>query len=149
MFAVARTDPNHERLSELLEVWGECFGGEPKAARDAIKRSDATQRLKAILLEIAGKNGEIDATKLGYWLKRNEGKVISGKRFERDDAKSPVAKYAARILPNFQTDEQTPKTPTTPSDEIEQSTRGYRTTRGSKPEREKVSAISSSWGEIE
>ncbi|MCF7967960.1 MAG: RepB family DNA primase [Methylococcaceae bacterium] len=149
MFAVARTDPNHERLSELLEVWGECFGSEPKAARDAIKRADETsQRLKAILLEIAGKNGEIDATKLGYWLKRNEGKVISGKRFERDESKSPFAKYAARILPNFQTDEQTPKTPTTPSNEIEQSTRGYRTTRGSTPDREKVSVISS-WGEIE
>jgi len=112
MFAVAHTDPNLEKLCELLLIWEECFGKEPKAARDAVRRADATPRLRTILSEIAGKNGEIDATKLGYWLKRNEGKVIGGKRLERyKERTADVAKY---VLANLKPNHETPITSPTP-----------------------------------
>jgi hypothetical protein len=139
MFAVSRTDPNHERLAELIEVWHSSFGDYPRAARDAIKQADIQQPLKTILLEIAGKNGEIDATRLGYWLKRNEGKVIGNRRFERDPAKSAVAKYAVKTLTNFQADEESPRTPTTPIQDDNRDNRTSRTNRTSTANLEKVS----------
>lgn len=142
MFAVSRTDPNNERLAELLQVWHQCFGDYPRAARDAIKQADVQQPLKTVLLEIAGKNGEIDGTKLGYWLKRHEGKVIAGRRFERDTAASAFAKYAVKTLPNFQTGQQTPITPRSPSDDGERETRTSRGSRTSTAELKNMSVHS-------
>ena len=138
MFAVARTDPNNERLAELLEVWHDCFGDWPKAARDAIKQADVQQPLKTILLEIAGKNGEIDATVLGRWLKRHEGKVIRDRRFERDEAKSPFAKYAVKKLPIFQTGDENPSNPINPSPGSTAPTRDTRENRVPTAEQKKL-----------
>ena len=143
MFAVARTDPSHERLAELLEVWHQCFGDYPRAARDAVKQAEIQRPLKTILLEIAGKNGEIDATRLGYWLKKHEGKVISGRRFERDQAKTAYAKYAVRTLTNSQAAPESPTTPSSPTAEEDQSNRSSRANRASKAESENVSTP---WG---
>jgi putative DNA primase/helicase len=140
MFAVAQTDPNHERLAELLEVWQQCFGDYPRAARDAVKQAEIQKPLKSILLEIAGKNGEIDATRLGYWLKRNEGKVIEGRRFERDQAKTAFAKYAVKSLTNYQTAEESPTTPSSPTADEDVSNRTSRADRTSAVGLENVSA---------
>jgi hypothetical protein len=140
MFAVAQTDPNHERLAELLEVRHQCFGDYPRAARDAVKQAETHSPLKAILVEIAGKGGVIDTTRLGYWLKRHEGKVIAGRRFERDQAKTAYAKYAVRTLTHSQAAPESPTTPATPTAEEDAPNRTYRAGRASTAESETVSA---------
>jgi hypothetical protein len=142
MFTVAQNDPSTERLAGLLEVWDECFGDAPKAARDVIKRAETSHGLHAALMDIAGKSGAIEATKFGYWLKSNEGKVLGGRRLERyTEGNFPYARYVLRKLPNFQTGQQPPKTPKSPKDSGDMEFRGFRTFRSSKPERGNLSEL--------
>jgi len=138
MFSSAQTDPTLERLAALLEAWGECFAGEPRAARDAIKRADTHAGLHAVLTEIAGKNGEIDATRLGHFLKASEGRVISGRRLMRDrDTKSPYARY--KLLTLFQIGQKKPSNPSNPSDEAEPKTRATRLPRAAEGQSQNLS----------
>jgi hypothetical protein len=146
MFKVNAIDPNRERLGVLLGEWEACFGHDAKGAREVIRRAESRAELRAVLMEIAGKSGEIDATRLGYWLKNHHGKVLDGRRLERfTESKSSAARYVLRNLTNFQSNYRSPKSPSTPSGceqaGDDENTRTYRTFRGYAGQPENVSNL--------
>lgn len=100
MFQAATTDPDAERLAELLRHWYPCFGEYPRGARDLVTAVDTKDNaeLRSVLMEIAGKSGVVDPTALGHWIKKNVGKVSGGMRLERHTAKHPTARYFVHVL---------------------------------------------------
>ena len=95
----ARTaDPKLERLQALLLQWKKVIGPEKVSANDVAQR--ASQRHQAsgydfnkpaafihpefreALLAVAGNGGFIDAVRLGQWLGKTKGRVVSGLKFE-------------------------------------------------------------------
>ncbi|MBK1736255.1 hypothetical protein CKO15_13485 [Halorhodospira abdelmalekii] len=84
-------DPETQKLEALLENWFACFGSEPKrcaelAATEAGQHQDDPGNVRPYgalmdtLREIAGEPEKINMRKLGRWIERNAGRIISGKR---------------------------------------------------------------------
>ena len=59
----------------------------PAMVRDAIKYAsvfnEEIQEFGEVLREIAGERGEINRRKLGWWIRRNSGRIVNGRRFVR------------------------------------------------------------------
>ena len=54
--------------------------------RDAIRISacgDEHAELREVLHDIADIRGEINRRRLGWWIKRNAGRIVDGRRFQR------------------------------------------------------------------
>ena len=55
--------------------------------RDAVKQAqgilDEQIELREVLHDIADERGEINRRKLGWWIRRNAGRIIDGRRFVR------------------------------------------------------------------
>ena len=55
--------------------------------RDAVKQAQGTEdehiELREVLHDIADERGEINRRKLGWWIRRNAGRIIDGRRFVR------------------------------------------------------------------
>jgi putative DNA primase/helicase len=92
MQTVREGDPQRARLRELLALWEECFGDNARtAASVAIMLNDLEDEhrpsnrkfvdLRTALLSIAGRAGNIDSERLGYWLRSVRGRIIDGRRF--------------------------------------------------------------------
>lgn len=78
-------------LQRLLNAWWGCFENTAKMLRDVTRyladnaHDEATLELKDVLIEIAGeKGGGINNRKLGWWLKRNEKKIVGNMRIVRE-----------------------------------------------------------------
>ena len=84
MFTQMADDPERETLARLLGTWYSCFGNTPTKVRDLIRRSSEVGDLHDVLNEVAGYRGDIDAHRLGKWLKASAGKIVDGKRLSRD-----------------------------------------------------------------
>jgi hypothetical protein len=54
--------------------------------------------LKEALHEIAGERGEINRRKLGWWIKRHEGQVVGGIRFQRSQSAGSAEKWRVEVL---------------------------------------------------
>ena len=78
-------DPERETLSRLLLAWNSVFGNKPTMVREAVTQSslgfDDHVELKEILHDIADERGEINRRRLGWWIKRNAGRIVDGLRF--------------------------------------------------------------------
>lgn len=97
MFTKATEDPDREQLAALHAAWWQTFGNTPASIRKAVDRAKAheTGDLYHALREIAGtKDGVLDATRIGYWVKKRVGRIVNGRRLERDSSVvRPVAWY--------------------------------------------------------
>jgi hypothetical protein len=104
MFAKATEDPDRELLAAVHEAWWQTFGDSPASIRMAIDRASAddTGNFHRALCEICRTKGnELDATRIGLWVKRHVGRIVKGRRFERDN--SVARSVAWYCIPAFTT----------------------------------------------
>jgi len=87
VFEAMTDDPDRGTLDRLLTTWLKVFGKTPAMVRDAIKYAsvfnEEIQEFGEVLREIAGERGEINRRKLGWWIRRNSGRIVNGRRFVR------------------------------------------------------------------
>ena len=87
VFEAMAEDPERETLTRLLKSWFTIFGNKPTMVRDAVRQAtlgmDDHIELKELLHDIADERGEINRRRLGWWIKRNAGRIVEGMRFVR------------------------------------------------------------------
>jgi putative DNA primase/helicase len=101
-----RSDPVLDTLRQVIGAWHRCFGQEGQTARkvastvanfDPITETgDALLALRAALAPIASDRGQIDASKLGYWLRKNKDRIVGGLKFAVIGEPHGVAEWAVR-----------------------------------------------------
>ena len=85
MFEQLANDPYREQLGSVLQTWYEAFGSTPRMLREVIKAAESNKDLEEAILTVSpAKADTIDRRHLGWWMRKNVGKVIDGKRFARD-----------------------------------------------------------------
>ena len=92
VFEAIDEDPDRETLARLLLAWRSAFGSTATRVRDAVKLVEHPNGTRGdlcdILEEIAGERGDINRRKLGWWIKRHNGRIVSGLRFARGSGNS-------------------------------------------------------------
>jgi hypothetical protein len=87
VFESMADDPDRGTLDRLLTSWQRVFGKTPAMVRDAVNQASVFtedhQNLVDVLREIACDRGEINRRKLGWWIRRNSGRIVNGRRFVR------------------------------------------------------------------
>jgi putative DNA primase/helicase len=86
-----RSDPVLDTLRQALDAWRLCFGDRGRTARHvatAVANFDPTTAegeallaLRAALAAVATERGQIDAAKLGYWLRKSKDRIVGGWKF--------------------------------------------------------------------
>lgn len=95
IFEALSEDPDRETLGRLLSAWQEAFGRAPTMIREALTRINRLhdEELQEVLHDIAGERGEINRRKLGWWIRRNAGRIVNGLRFVRCSGNSSAEKW--------------------------------------------------------
>ena len=89
MFEQLKHDPYREQLAQVINAWYQAFGTEPRMIRDVVKFSETDNDLEEALLQVSpGKTDSLDRRHLGWWLRKNAGKVVDGKRFAKDTTRT-------------------------------------------------------------
>jgi hypothetical protein len=87
VFEAMADDPDRETLGRLLTAWRSVFGKTPAMVRDAVRQASAFHdehaELREVLRDIADERGEINRRRLGWWIRRNAGRIVDGLRFVR------------------------------------------------------------------
>lgn len=77
-------DPDQLMLGQFLAAWHEQFGEDAKMVRVAIERTRTghagAEEFADVLLDITGDRDNINARKLGKWINRHAGQVVTGFR---------------------------------------------------------------------
>jgi hypothetical protein len=93
-----RSDPVLDTLRQVIESWRSAFGSDGETARDAAaavakfdpnqparlptnEKAKALLALRAALASVASERGQIDAAKLGYWLRKSKDRIVDGWKF--------------------------------------------------------------------
>ncbi len=90
-FVSMAADPDREVLGCVLLAWKAVFGPDPARVRNAVQETENGKHseLREALLEVAGERGEINRRKLGWWLRKNAGRIVGGTRFARCNVNAP------------------------------------------------------------
>lgn len=86
IFNTIMDDPERELLGRFLEAWQDCLGLAPNMIRKVMDflstDTDKSKALREVMQEIAGgeRDLQINRNRLGWWMKRNAGKIVSGRR---------------------------------------------------------------------
>ena len=83
IFAAMSEDPDRELLGRLMEGWRRHFPTTDTMVRNLITHAAADGDFNETLRDIAEERGEINRRKLGWWIKRHEGRIIDGLRIVR------------------------------------------------------------------
>ena len=105
LIAQIQEDPDSEVLGGLMAAWYATFGSSPTTVRKAVEGAyrDNTDLIDAIRECPVEERGEINRSKLGWWLKKNANRIAGG--FELQPAKADgraawrVVKVLAPALP--------------------------------------------------
>jgi hypothetical protein len=94
-----RHDPDSDALQGLMTEWHRTFGSTPATLRRAIQDSTQHIGLLAALhdLPVLERDGSINRTKLGYFLKRNAGRIVAGYRIQQARADGRIAWQVVRV----------------------------------------------------
>jgi hypothetical protein len=104
MEAAREDDPELTELREVMEAWDEAISSEPKTIRAAAEIASRTvvkpdengdhrgygpaevqwPALNDAFNRIAGARGSVDTAKLGKWMLSKAGRIIGGRRFQKD-----------------------------------------------------------------
>lgn len=95
VFEALAEDPDRETLARLLDAWRAAFRTAPTMVREAINRINQIHddELREVLHDIASERGEINRRKLGWWIRRNAGRIVNGLRFVRCRGNSSAEKW--------------------------------------------------------
>lgn len=95
----AADDSETPLLREMLSAWWVRFGDADLTCAQAIAavhvpRQRECAALRAVLVRVArDRGGTVNARRLGHWLRRNAGRTLDGKRFERGRNRDGVARW--------------------------------------------------------
>jgi hypothetical protein len=86
LFEQLAHDPDAEMLGRMLAGWHAAHGPTPMLVRDVVRKAstfdtDDTDFADAIK-DIAEERGTINQRRLGWWIKRHQGRIINGMKFE-------------------------------------------------------------------
>jgi hypothetical protein len=114
IFEAIAEDPDRKTLARLLTAWHSAFGNTPAMVRDAVALTSGShpecKELRDVLHDIADERGEINRRKLGWWIKRNAGQIVDGKRFIRASGnRSAEAWRVASVSPDLSVFPKQPK----------------------------------------
>ena len=76
-------DPDRDLLGRLLQGWSKIFQTTNAMVRNLIDKANFDDEFKEVLNDIAEERGDINRRKLGWWIKRNEGRIVNGFRLTR------------------------------------------------------------------
>ena len=87
-----RHDPDNDALGGLMTEWHAAFGSTPttvrKAVEEAYNRRDLLDAIREFPVE---ERGDINHSKLGWFLKKNANRIVGGFEFQRCEADGRVA----------------------------------------------------------
>jgi hypothetical protein len=98
IFESMNEDPDRELLGDFLIAWFSRFHNSPTLVKHVIEAakpvysgfggsSNLNEALQDAITEIAAeRDGTINRKRLGWWIKRNAGRVVHGMRFVQDKA---------------------------------------------------------------
>ena len=122
MEAAREDDPELTELREVMEAWHEAIGSEPKTIRAAAEVAGRTvvrgdengdhhrsfgpaelqwPALNDVFTRIAGARGSIDTTRLGKWMLGKGGRIIAGKRFQKDGVSQGAVRWKLAKVQNI------------------------------------------------
>lgn len=100
-------DPDRDSLGALLQVWNDCFGETPTTVRkvlDSLKTSfggciaDDMRDLDEVLQELpVVDKGFINNRKFGWFLSKNENRIVGSLKFVKDRADGRVAWKVVKV----------------------------------------------------
>lgn len=104
-----RHDPDGDALGGLMVEWYAVFGSAPMTVRKVMERLVDLSNLKDAIRELpVEERGEINPSKLGWFLKKNANRIVNGFKFEQARADGRVAWRVVRV-------ETPPSPPSEPS----------------------------------
>lgn len=95
LFAQMSDDPDAELLGRLMSEWKLSFGAAAIGVRDLVERADFDKagELAHVVREIAEeRGGAINRSRLGWWIKRHEGRFVANLRIIPDKSAGGNAK---------------------------------------------------------
>ena len=90
------------RLATIMDQWEAAFGDMSKTCSEAIKEASErdsygeirnTELCEALAGATGDRSGMISARKLSHYLARHEGRIIDGRRFQRDGERAKVVTW--------------------------------------------------------
>ena len=82
LFEQLALDPDHETLGRMLRGWAGINATQAATVHDTL-RAAGDDFLEVIREVAAEKGGDINRSRLGWWLKKHAGRVVKDMRFER------------------------------------------------------------------
>lgn len=119
LLAQLREDPDLSALAALLDAWSSKYWSSPVPVRKVIKDATANPdgRLHEALMDLpVTERGYINASKLGWYLRKNAGRIAGGLAVQRVDASERTA-WKVVESPD-RTDRRPPSPPSPPSPPI-------------------------------
>ena len=96
----ARYDaPGASMLALMLTARGQTAARSQRTVANfdpSTEKGDALLALRASLAPAASDRGQIDASKLGYWLRKNKDRIVDGQKFAVVGEPHGVAEWAVR-----------------------------------------------------
>jgi hypothetical protein len=87
-----RRDPDGDALAGLMSEWYSVFGSIPTTVRKAVEKAGERPHLKDAMREFpVEERGEINPCKLGWMLRKNANRIVSGFEFQRSMADGRIA----------------------------------------------------------
>ena len=104
VFDALAEDPGREALVRLMRSWDEAFADSPTRVKTVAERcgwsSDLNAELKEAVLDVAGERGEVNRRRLGWYLRRHEGRIVDGMQFLRSDRSQNAELWQIKKIKN-------------------------------------------------
>jgi len=104
VFLAMNEDPDRETLGRILSAWQDVFGTKAAMVRDAVNSNsefnDAHVELWEVLRDIADERGQINRRRLGWWIKRQAGRIVDGRRFVRGVSRRSAETWQVECVPH-------------------------------------------------
>jgi putative DNA primase/helicase len=80
MEMLRREDPGLEAASALLRAWHDALGEDALAAKEVLEESakEGREPLRDAIQAVAGRRGEVDIKRFGYWLRAWKSRIVGG-----------------------------------------------------------------------
>lgn len=91
IFEQVLKDPDSELLGRLMTAWKSVWGFGPVQVRKLV--SEVSPDLRDCVEEVAVYNGATDKKRLGWWLKKQAGRIVDGLRLVRVDGGGSAASW--------------------------------------------------------
>lgn len=96
--AVMEDDPEAAMLRALVAAWWNRFGRTPRTVKEIVKAGEEDDSpLAEVLHDIAGEGRAINTRRLGWWLRRQAGRIVNGLKLVQYGSVSGTAQW--KMLP--------------------------------------------------